>query len=62
MQNKDQRLSDSVNALELYTGQKTQALQKAVVKGFEMIEQIIRARRKSTRKRFNIVSTCQYQR
>ena len=39
---KDQRLNDSMKALELYAGQEIQALQKTVVKRFEMIEKIIR--------------------
>ena len=42
VQNKDQRLSKSMKALELYARQESQTLQKAVVKEFETIEEIIR--------------------
>ena len=43
MQNKDQRLGASMKSLEIYTGREIQALQKTVVKRFEIIEEIIRA-------------------
>ena len=42
MQNEDQRLFESMRSLELYTTQEIQTLQKAVVKRFEMIEEIVR--------------------
>ena len=41
VQNKDQRLGASLKSLEIYTGQEIQALQKRVVKRFEMFVEII---------------------
>ena len=43
VQNEDQRLSASMKSLKIYTGQEIQALQKTIVKKFEIIEEIIRA-------------------
>ena len=42
VQNEDQRLFKSMKPLEKFTGQQIQALQKTVVKRFEMIEEIMR--------------------
>ena len=63
VQNKDQRLNDSMKALELYAGQEIQALQKAVVRRVEMIEEIIRtdAQGEGIRIRFSLSSMCQSQ-
>ena len=43
VQNEDQRLGASMKSLEIYNGQKILALQKTVVKRFEMTEKIIEA-------------------
>ena len=53
-----------MKSLEIFIGQEVQALQKAVVRRFETIEEIIRADepgREGTRKGINIASTCQSQ-
>ena len=43
VQNEDQRLCASIKSLEIYTGQEIQALQKTIIKRFEIIEEIIGA-------------------
>ena len=43
VQNEDQRLGASMKSLEIYTGQEIQALQKTIIKRFEIIEKIIGA-------------------
>ena len=40
VQNEDQRLGVSMKSLDIYTGQEIQALQKTIVKRFEIIEEI----------------------
>ena len=43
MQDNGQRLGVSMKSLEIYIGQEIQALQKTVIKRFEIIEEIIGA-------------------
>ena len=42
MKNEDQKIDTLVKSLETYAGQEIQALQKTMIKRFEMIEEIIR--------------------
>ena len=42
MQNEDQRLCESMKSLEIFIGQGILALQKTVVKTFEIIEETIK--------------------
>ena len=42
MQNEDQKLFDLVKSLEIFMGQEIQALQKTVIKRFELSEESIR--------------------